>query len=263
MGTPVELSAVTIDLWHTLIYLPPDAEEAYMDHQLEIGTRVLRNARPMSPSRRRSEEQLRAAFERSYTSAVHASVRGHSITPREQIARAGRSTGRSVDPEQYLEGLRAEVRTTPFRRAPGAISLLRELRSHGYRVAVISNTVGEPGAYLRPILSAMGFDEFVEQYVFSDEHPWTKPSPRIFRYALGLLGDRAGSAVHVGDGWSDVEGARRARYRGSILFTGLHAYGARYRKLFLSGSPELPAATYRVRRLSEVGPLVRRLLPRV
>jgi len=232
-----------------------------MAHQLAIGARVLRDAPARPTAQRLSEEKLRAAFERSYTAAVEASVRGRSVTPREQIVRAAEATGRRVDPADYLEGLREEIRSTPFRRAPGALSLLRRLRAEGYRVAVISNTVGEPGAYLRPILSSMGFDESVERYIFSDEHPWTKPSPRIFRYAVGLLGESPGNAVHVGDGWSDVEGARRARFRGSILFTGLHAYGERYRELFLSGSPEIPRASYTVRRLAAVGPLVRRMLP--
>lgn len=255
------MSAVTLDLWHTLIYLRPEAEETYMADQLAIGARVLRDAPTRPATTHRSAAQLRAAFERSYTAAVKASVRGRSVTPREQIVRAAKATGRHVNPNAYLRGLRAVVRTTPFRRAPGALSLLRQLRNAGYRVAVISNTVGEPGVYLRPILTSMGFDRFVERYVFSDELPWTKPSPRIFRYTLRLLGERPMNAVHVGDGWSDIEGARRARYRGSILFSGLHAYGARYRELFLSGSPQLPPASYRVRRLAEVGPLVRRMLP--
>jgi len=255
------MAAVTFDLWHTLIYLPPEAEETYMARQLAIGEKVLRQA-PQDPAGpRRADGQLRSAFERSYAAAVTASVRGRSVTPAEQIARAARASGRVVDPDNYLEGLRSEVRRTPFLRAPGALPLLRGLRADGYRVAVISNTVGEPGAYLRPILTKMGFDRYVEDYVFSDEQPWTKPSPRIFRFALRRLGERPGRSVHLGDGWSDIEGARRAGYRGSILFTGLHAYGARYRDLFLSGSPRLPEATFRTRQLSEAGPLVRRLLP--
>jgi FMN phosphatase YigB (HAD superfamily) len=255
------LAAVTVDLWHTLVYLPPEAEETYMARQVSIGVNVLRRAPHRGSTARRSNGQLRSAFERAYTEAVAASVRGRTVTPRAQIERAARATGLEVDPEDYLQGLRREIRSTPFRRAPGALRLLNALRGAGYRVGVISNTVGEPGAYLRPMLTKLGFDPYVEEYVFSDELPWTKPSPRIFRYALERLDEKPGDSVHVGDGWSDIEGARRAGYRGSILYTGLHEYGARYLQLFFSDAPKIPHPSFRVRRLTDVEPLVRRMLP--
>jgi HAD superfamily hydrolase (TIGR01549 family) len=203
---------------------------------------------------------LGAAFERAYEGAVTESVEGRTVTPAQQLARAARETGRDADPARYLAGLREEIGRTRFVRAPGAVELLHGLRDRGYRVGVISNTVGEPGGFLRPTLESMGFDRYVETYVFSDEHPWTKPSPEIFRFALSQLEEEPSSAVHVGDGWSDIEGARRTGYRGAVLFTGLHAYGESYRRLFLpdQGSPPTP---FRAERLDEVGPLVEQLLP--
>jgi len=255
------MAAVTLDLWHTLLYLPPENEEEYMDHQLEMGTETLRGSarRPGAPDRPDSE--LAAAFERAYSAAVAASAEGRTVTPADQLVNAANEVGRVPDPRRYLSMLEAEVDRTPFRRAPGALDLLRRLREKGYRLVVISNTVGEPGRFLRPVLTGMGFDAFVEGYVFSDELPWTKPSPEIFRHALGQVGEGPENAVHVGDGWSDMEGARRAGYRGEILFTGLAAYGDRYRKLFLPGVPEVPDHAFRTDRLSEVGEIVERLLP--
>jgi FMN phosphatase YigB (HAD superfamily) len=255
------MAAVTIDLWHTLIYLPPEAEERYMAHQLALGREVLRRAprRPGAPAL--TDDELGAAFEKEYVDAVAQSAQGRTVTPAEQLARAAMATGRVADPQEYLAGLRAEVATTPFLRAPGALELMAELRRRGYRVGVISNTVGEPGAFLRPVLESMGFNEYVETYVFSDEQPWTKPAPEIFRLALSRLEESPLSAVHVGDAWSDLEGARRAGYRGVVLFTGLHDYGESYRKLFLPDVPDSPSASYRVDRLEEVGPIVGRLLP--
>ena len=255
------MPAVTLDLWHTLIYLPPEAEEAYMNNQVRMGTEVLRSAPRIPGARDLPEPELRRAFERAYAGAVTASTEGKTVTPTEQLLRAARETGRHADPKQYLAMLKHEIETTQFRRADGALELLADLRDGGYRVAIISNTVGEPGAFLRPVLSSMGFDRFVESYVFSDEHPWTKPSPEIFRYALDSVEETPADAVHVGDGWSDLEGAHRAQYRGAILFTGLHEYGAQYSKLFLPGVPEDPHTSYRTDRLAEVGPMVRRLLP--
>jgi FMN phosphatase YigB (HAD superfamily) len=65
----------------------------------------------------------------------------------------------------------------------------------------------------------------------------------------------------VGDGWSDIEGARRAGLRAGVLFTGLSNYGSSYRKLFLGPSKGPPEARYRVERLDEVPELADRLLP--
>jgi len=125
---------------------------------------------------------------------------------------------------------------------------------------VISNTVGEPGEYLRPVLSGFGIDRYVESFVFSDEQPWTKPAPEIFRAALATIGTSPQDAVHVGDGWADIEGAHRAGYRGTILFQGLHDYGARYLNLFLSDLPDHAPPTQACDRLSEVAPIVREIL---
>ena len=255
------MPAVTLDLWHTLIYLPPDDEEAYMEHQVTMGREVLFESAVADGGRKLPRAALGRAFARAYTEAVAASAKGRTITPAEQLTRAAAETHRVAEPARYLEKLKEEVQRTPFRRAPGGLRLLGRLRRWGYRVAVISNTVGEPGAFLRPILTSMGFDRFVEAYVFSDEHPWTKPSPEIFRFALDQLGEEPSDSIHVGDGWADVEGARRAGYRATVLFTGLHAYGARYRKLFLPGGPKEPDSDYRTARLEDVGPLVRKILP--
>jgi len=255
------MSAVTLDLWHTLIYLPPEDEEAYMAHQIAMGREVLRKAPLLPGAPELSDADLGLAFERSYASAVEASAQGRTVTPAQQILRAAAETGRDADPTNYLRLLQEEIRRTPFRLAPGALELVKDLRDGGYRVGMISNTVGEPGKFLRPILTTMGFDRFVENYVFSDEQPWSKPSPEIFRYALQGLNQTPDVAVHVGDGWADLEGARRAGYRGAVLFTGLQAYGARYRQLFLPRLPQELDTGYRTDRLEEVVPIVQKLLP--
>jgi FMN hydrolase / 5-amino-6-(5-phospho-D-ribitylamino)uracil phosphatase len=255
------MSAVTLDLWHTLIYLPPEDEEAYMAHQIAMGQEVLRAAPLLPGAPQLSDAELGRAFENAYAAAVAESAHGRTVTPAEQVAQAAKVTGRDANPQEYLAKLKDEIQRTRFRLAPGALDLLGELRDWGYRLGLISNTVGEPGAFLRPILTGMGFDRFVETYVFSDEQPWTKPSPEIFRFTLDRLDAKPSDAVHVGDAWADLEGARRAGYRGAVLFTGLHSYGARYRTLFLPGAAAEPRAPYRTDRLEAVGPIVQKLLP--
>jgi FMN phosphatase YigB (HAD superfamily) len=253
-------SAVTFDLWHTLVYLEPDAEEQYMVRQIDIAVKVLDDSDPLPGTARRDEAELRKAFEREYVGAVDASGEGRTVTPTEQLVRAASASGRVPRPDAYLAALEVVVDATPFRVAPGALSVLAELRELGYQVGVISNTVGEPGRFLRPILRRLGFDRFVGTYAFSDEHPWTKPAPELFFTVLTALGSEPAAAVHVGDGWSDVEGARRAGFAGTVLFTGLQRYGERYRKLFLGPDWHRPPADQIAATLPEVVPIVRRLL---
>lgn len=258
---PVVMPAVTLDLWHTLIFLRPEDEEEYMETQIRLATAALERAEPLPGVPVAADGALRRAFEEVYAQAVTEAGRGRTVTPVEQLRRAGERTGRRPRAEEYLRDLRSVVERLPFEKAPGGIDFLRSLAEDGYRLGVISNTVGEPGAFLRPALEKMGFDAFVRAYVFSDELPWTKPAPEIFRTTLERLGERPDAAVHVGDGWSDIEGARRAGMRGGILFTGLQDYGARYKALFLPEGWDRPSTEYVADRLDRVRELVRRLLP--
>jgi FMN phosphatase YigB (HAD superfamily) len=255
------LSAVTLDLWHTLVYVAPEDEERYMAAQVRIAREALAQAPLLPGARALALDELGRLFEEEYAAAVKAASEGRTVTSPEQFLRAAAQARCTPDLDRYMSELRHEVEALPFRRAPGALQLLRELRSHGYRVAVISNTIGEPGAYLRPALTAMGFDPLVESYVFSDELAWSKPAPEIFRAALAAIDSVPSDAVHIGDGWSDIEGARRAGYRAGVLFTGLQEYGERYRALFASTYGEVLHPDHRVAKLDEILPLVRELLP--
>ena len=254
-------AAVTFDLWHTLVYLEPPDEENYMRRQVEAAVRVISDSPLLPGSPAATGQTVKVAFEQEYAAAVAASGEGRSVTPAEQLVGAARRVGRVARPDAYVEELRKLVGATPFRVAPDALTVLKDLKGEGYAIGIISNTVGEPGRFLRPILHRMGFDDLVQSYVFSDEHPWTKPSPEIFRFALRSVGSAPTMAVHVGDGWSDIEGARRAAFVASVLFTGLQRYGERYRQLFLLSERYPWGAGYQVRTLPEVVPIVARLLP--
>ncbi|HYA11278.1 MAG TPA: HAD-IA family hydrolase, partial [Thermoplasmata archaeon] len=223
-------------------------------------TSVLLDAPLAAGAERLGREELRRAFEAVYAGAVVASQDGTSVSPAAQIERAGAQTGRVPDPDAYLAGLRALVGRTRFQPAPGAFDVVRRLRDDGWATAVVSNTVGEPGSTLRPVLRRMGLEPLVDAFVFSDEGPWTKPAPQIFREALDRLGIGPDRAVHVGDGWVDIEGARRAQLRAGVLYTGLQRYGRRYRELFLPAGWAEPATPYRFASWPELPALLDRIL---
>ena len=128
------MPAVTLDLWHTLMFLPPEDEEAYMTHQLAIGQEVLRSAPRLPGAPELSNGDLGRAFERAYEGAVAQGVGGRTVTPAEQLVRAAKETGRDADPREDPSRLRTLVESTPFRVAPGGLDLLGELRGLGYRL---------------------------------------------------------------------------------------------------------------------------------
>ena len=59
--------------------------------------------------------------------------------------------------------------------------------------------------------AAYGFEDLVEEIVYSHEAGFSKPDPRIFLEALGRLGVAPADALHVGDrDGTDGAGARAA-----------------------------------------------------
>ncbi len=117
---------------------------------------------------------------------------------------------------------------------PGTVDMLRRLRGHGLRLAVISNADGRVAEYL----AAGGLDGELEFILDSGVVGIEKPDPRIFGMALERLGLAPEEVVYVGDTWEiDVEGARRAGIRPVYI-------GEQTREgvTCISGILELPAA---------------------
>lgn len=253
--------AVLLDLWHTLEYLPPEAEERYMSEQLDTMARVVASW-PRSPrARHPSLQDPRRAVAEAQAEAAAAARRGISMPISVQGIHAARRLGRRARPLELVQAIVELLDHTVFELVPGAADALSALRAAGFRLGVISNTVGEPGEALQRHLERVGIGQYVDAWAFSDQLPWTKPAPEIFWHCLAMLGVSKDRAIHVGDGWSDLVGARAAGLRAGVLFTGAQDYGERYRQVFAPPAPELDSADYRIQALSELPSLADRLLP--
>lgn len=91
------------------------------------------------------------------------------------------------------------------RTVAGTLEMLRELRSRGLRLAVISNADGRVHRYLAAAGLAAEFEFILDSGAVGIE----KPDARIFQMALERLGLGADEVVYVGDSWEiDVVGAR-------------------------------------------------------
>ncbi|MSP78323.1 MAG: HAD family hydrolase [Dehalococcoidia bacterium] len=103
--------------------------------------------------------------------------------------------------------------------APGALDVVRTLKSDGYALALISNTGATPGSTLRNLLAESGILKYLDPLIFSDEVGLSKPSRRIFQLTLDRLGLQPPEAVHVGDHPKmDILGAKRAGLRTVQVF---------------------------------------------
>ncbi len=124
----------------------------------------------------------------------------------------------------FMDGFRSY--TTVF---PGVRESLDFLSRSGYKLAVVSNSLG-PNT--RIDLETTGLVNYFEQIVISSEVGWRKPHPEIFRRVLELLDVQPSETVFVGDNIrEDIKGATDA---------GIHAVMVSYTK---EQNPNISAAT--------------------
>jgi HAD superfamily hydrolase (TIGR01662 family) len=92
------------------------------------------------------------------------------------------------------------------------LPVLAELRRHGLKLGLVSNTSRDLDAFVRHF--ALDIDAWIASGSFGK----VKPSPAIFRAALELLEVEPQAAAMVGDSrLDDIEGARRLGMRAILL----------------------------------------------
>ena len=101
---------------------------------------------------------------------------------------------------------------------PDVEPLLRELRSRGIKVGVLSNTMWPRDAH-EQVFMRDGVLDLIDGAVYSSEIPWAKPHPGAFRAAMAAVGvDDPAACVFVGDRpYDDVHGAKRAGMRAVLV----------------------------------------------
>jgi FMN phosphatase YigB (HAD superfamily) len=256
---PALVPAVTFDIWHTLVRLPPADEDRYLALQESKLAEVVRD----SPSAGRVGGHRVVDPDAAARLAFAAANRRRGVgTPVAGLAvEAARLAGRQPRPRAWIRCVETYVDRLPFKATSGARAELRRLTETGFRTAVVSNLVGETGRSMRRVLRRLGMGRYIESWAFSDELPWAKPAPEIFWQALRPLGVEASAAVHVGDLGPDIQGARAAGFRSAILYRGANQYGPRYAAVCRTNKPIDPPADHELRAWSDLAPLLVALFP--
>ena len=109
---------------------------------------------------------------------------------------------------------RAMIEALEFTAFPDAAPALVALRERGMRLVVASNW----DCSLPEWLDGAGLWDLVDGAASSAVVGEAKPSPAVFRAALGIAEVEAGEALHVGDSVdNDIEGARAAGIRAVLV----------------------------------------------
>lgn len=194
---PVEGSAVTFDVWSTL---------------LEINSFYRAVAKALSERTGRREEEEYENILQAYTAVKAARRKGlideHDIV-RSSMEHALRNLPGVNEQNLYWAFSRA-VNAVDARSLvlEGAEEVLRLFRESGYSLGVVSNVMFWPGYLTRVILDRAGLSGYFEVQVYADEVKCLKPNPKIFAVALDLLRAEREKSAHVGDSvFEDLAGA--------------------------------------------------------
>jgi len=157
--------------------------------------------------RRVMRELVDAAYNGHGENAIHALERGE-IDPTEfehdLASRLLTLDGTPPAPDGLLKRMFAG-----FERAEAMYDMLREVRRHGVKTCLLSNSWSD--TYERD-----GWDEIFDAVVISGEVGMRKPEPRIFQHALGLIGEPGESCVFIDDIEANIRAAR------NLGMTGIH-----------------------------------------
>lgn len=99
---------------------------------------------------------------------------------------------------------------------PDAVDVVKQLKDHGYKIGILSNTVSRklvPGE-----LEECGMLKYTDCLFMSSITGIRKPDPRVFHDVTELMGIDPLRAAYIGDQpVKDVEGPRRAGYGLNVL----------------------------------------------
>ncbi len=209
---PGHIRAVVFDLYGTLV---PSPTVCSYRHRLAAGT----------------AERLGVPFDRFWP-VYEADYRDRQLGKSPNLEASLRRLARKLDvdpPEAAIRDAathRLGVISGYLQPRERALDVLHELKSHGYRLGLITDCSWETVA----LWKATPLAEFIEAPVFSVETGLTKPDPKIYHIACERLDVLAREVLFVGDGGSDeLAGAEAVGMKTILLQVPDERSGAHHR----------------------------------
>ncbi len=206
------ISAVTFDLWDTLVQEHPGGAQRVAESRIDKIFRILGQT-----GSAHTEKEVHDAYDKSGMFLEMTWTKKRDLTVRDQVlfllnCMDGRLVGRLKGEDlEAIEKVYSEgILDHPPRLLPGAKEALGSVKASGYRIGLISNTGRTPGSVLRLVMADMDILHQFDVTTFSNELLVRKPAETIFRRSLEDLRVPPKAAVHIGDNpEQDVEGAKR------------------------------------------------------
>jgi HAD superfamily hydrolase (TIGR01509 family) len=242
------IAAVTFDLWDTLIQEAPGNSGKVAELRVSrmwrfLGDKGLAHTRhEVAEAYRESADFLAMTWSKRRDMPVRDQVLFMLTSIDSKLTGRLSQEDLSRIEKEYSEGLLDH----PPMLLPGAKEALKDVRSKGYRVGLISNTGRTPGTTLRVLMDRMGILGYFDTTTFSNEILIRKPALGAFTVTLDKLKVVPKAAVHVGnDAESDIAGAKRA--------------GMKALHIVADGTKPSPSADNHTRSLDQVLALIEKL----
>ena len=219
-----EITAVTFDLWQTLLLDNRELGRARAQVRLEGTQEALGRAGVVYDL-----EHIREAYRACYRECRRIRDQNLDVSFRDQVEMFINNIDVGMvdrlDEETIQEIIRVYADSF-FVHPPvphsDALSVLGDVKAMGLRIGLISNTGMTPGSTFRRYLDQQGMLKYFDTLTFSDEVKLAKPSDEIFLLTLRSLGADPAETVHVGDHvQNDVVGAKRCGLK-TVWITGFY-----------------------------------------
>ncbi|MCH8281511.1 MAG: HAD family hydrolase [Chloroflexi bacterium] len=219
-----EITAVTFDLWQTLLLDNRELGRARAQVRLEGTQEALGRAGVVYDL-----EHIREAYRACYRECRRIRDQNLDVSFRDQVEMFINNIDVGMvdrlDEETIQEIIRVYADSF-FVHPPvphsDALSVLGDVKAMGLRIGLISNTGMTPGSTFRRYLDQQGMLKYFDTLTFSDEVKLAKPSDEIFLLTLRSLGADPPETVHVGDHvQNDVVGAKRCGLK-TVWITGFY-----------------------------------------
>jgi putative hydrolase of the HAD superfamily len=208
------IQVVFFDAAGTLFHVKGSVSEIYVRHAAKYGVKV-------SPE---ILVAVGAAFKRAFHEApppVFSAVEPDEIKRCERLwwfdivhnvfYRVGMFDGFDEYFEEVFHAFEGPVYWNLY---PETLSVLKQLKEHGFELGIVSNF----DSRLFGVLRGLGIAELFDTVTISSLAQAAKPAPRIFQVALEKHAIDPEDAVHIGDSMrDDVLGARRAGLQGILV----------------------------------------------
>jgi putative hydrolase of the HAD superfamily len=219
-----KISAVTFDLWDTLIKEGVGNADKVADLRIDRIADILdRTGHPHEREEVSEAYQKTGTFlELTWAKCRDMPVRDHVLFMLSCVECRLASKLTSDQFQEVVTVYSDSLLDQPPALLPGVKDALDAVRAAGYRTALISNTGKTPGSTLRVLMDRMGILRHFDVTTFSNEIQVRKPAEAAFRLTLEQMRAAPRSAVHIGDNAEcDIAGAKAVGMRAiQTLHTG-------------------------------------------